>query len=170
MHYSFQPSQYKAIAPDVRKIPEPSPGRKSAQRKATPALGVNAKKYNCPPLPSKPSKNAPRTSNQPAPAPCAIPQKEQDTPLTEIQQEQQPTEEQNGHCSENAHGGVLTVGQTPLHLITPITRLMHLPHQINSMTTLGYSGLVMHLQLNPTMPPKQNVSLLYNVGKSKPMT
>ena len=113
MHYSFQPSQYKAIAPDVRKIPKPSPGRKSAQRKATPALGVNAKKYNCPPLPSKPSKNASRTSNHPASAPDAIPQKEQDTPSAEIQQEQHPTEVQNGHCSENAHGGVLTVGQAP---------------------------------------------------------
>ena len=111
--YSFQPSQYKAIAPDVRKIPEPSPGRKSGQRKATPALGVNAKKYNCPPLPSKPSKNAPKTSSQPAPAPCAIPQKEQGTPLTEIQQEQQATEKQNVQCSANAHGGVLIVGQTP---------------------------------------------------------
>ena len=112
--YSFQPSQYKAIAPDVRKIPEPSPGRKSGQRKATSALGVDAKKYNCPPLPSKPSKNAPKTGSQPAPAPCAIPQKEQGAPLTEIQQEHQATEKQNVQCSGNAHGGVLIVGQTPV--------------------------------------------------------
>ena len=112
--YSFQPSQYKAIAPDVRKIPEPSSGRKSGQRKATPALGVNAKKYNCPPLPGKPPKNAPKNDNQPTPAPCSIPQKEQDTSVTEIRQEQQTTEKQIVQCGGNAHGGVLIVGQTPV--------------------------------------------------------
>ena len=112
--YSFQPSQYKAIAPDVRKIPEPSPGRKSAQRKATPALGVNAKKYNCPPLPGKPSKNAPKIGSQPAPTPCTIPHKEHGTPLTESQQEQQTAEKHNEQGMAKAHGGVLIVGQTPV--------------------------------------------------------
>ena len=112
--YTFQPSQYKAIAPDVRKLPEPSSGRKSGQGKATSTLGVNAKKYNCPPLPGKPSKNVSKTDNQPTPAHCTTPQEEQNTSISEIQQEQPKPETQVVQHDGNAHGGVLIVGQTPI--------------------------------------------------------
>ena len=105
--YSFQPQQYKAIAPDVRKGPKPSPSRKSVQGKSKSSLGINAKKYNCPALPNKPSKNDP-TCKSPASSTFSAAQQEQKKPHEQHQQ----THAQEKHSSEDVHGGVLTVGQS----------------------------------------------------------
>ena len=107
-HYSFQPQQYKAIAPDVRNAPKPSPSCKSAQRKSKPSLGVNAKKYNCPALPSKPSKNDAVTSNPPTTSAESAAQQGQTAPNSEYQQTSTPEK----HCNGEVHGGVLIVGQS----------------------------------------------------------
>ena len=107
-HYSFQPQQYKAIAPDVRNAPKPSPSCKSAQRKSKPSLGVNAKKYNCPALPSKPSKNDAVTSNPPTTSTESAAQQGQTAPNSEYQQTSTPEK----HCNGEVHGGVLIVGQS----------------------------------------------------------
>ena len=55
--YSFQPKQYKAIAPCAladTKPPKPPKEAKAPKSRPNPALGINAKKYHFPIKPSKP--------------------------------------------------------------------------------------------------------------------
>ena len=59
--YSFQPKQYKAIAPCAlgdAKPPKPPKEAKAPKSRPNPALGINAKKYRFPIKPSKPKETS----------------------------------------------------------------------------------------------------------------
>ena len=55
--YSFQPKQYKAIAPDTLNVNQQSHGPKQSKSRQKNNLGINARKYNFPKQPKKISKN-----------------------------------------------------------------------------------------------------------------
>ena len=55
--YSFQPKQYKAIAPDTLSVNQQSHGPKQSKSRQKNNLGINARKYNCPKQPKKIQKN-----------------------------------------------------------------------------------------------------------------
>ena len=55
--YSFQPKQYKAIAPDTLTVNRQAHGPKQSKAKQKNTLGINARRYNFPKLPKKISGN-----------------------------------------------------------------------------------------------------------------
>ena len=55
--YSFQPKQYKAIAPDTLNVNQQSHGPKQSRSRQKNNLGINARKYNFPKQPKKILKN-----------------------------------------------------------------------------------------------------------------
>ena len=87
--YTFQPEQYKAIAPGTLNVNKQPPGRKQSKTRQKNPLGINARRYNFPKQPKKTSKNDTAPTN---PA---------ETPLQE--QAKTPEEESLQHDTAPSH-------------------------------------------------------------------